>query len=92
MALAAVGDAVEAESESCLDIFFGYVRRGIANEVLRAVRRCPNLCWPILTYAHLCSTSIANEVLRTVRRCPNLSLLILTYSPPISPNLSCATD
>ena len=51
MALAAVGDAVEAESESCLDIFFGYVRRGIANEVLRAVRRCPNLSLLILTYS-----------------------------------------
>jgi len=28
------------DGESCLDVFFGYVRRGIANEVLRAVRRC----------------------------------------------------
>ena len=27
------------EGDSCLEVFFGYVRRGIANEVLRAVRR-----------------------------------------------------
>ena len=27
------------DGDSCLDVFFGYVRRGIANEVLRALRR-----------------------------------------------------
>lgn len=27
------------EGDSCLEVFFGYVRRGIANEILRAVRR-----------------------------------------------------
>jgi len=27
------------EGDSCLEVFFGYVRRGISNEVLRAVRR-----------------------------------------------------
>jgi hypothetical protein len=74
VALAAVGDAVEAEAESCLDIFFGYVRRGIANEVLRAVRRCPNLCCPILTYLHL--------------PYPHLSSPILTYPHLSSPMLT----
>jgi hypothetical protein len=32
------GDAAD-DGESCLDIFYGYVRRGDSNEVLRAVRR-----------------------------------------------------
>jgi|LauGreDrversion2_3_1035106.scaffolds.fasta_scaffold11751_2 hypothetical protein len=32
------GDGGE-DGDSCLEVFFGYVRRGIANEVLRALRR-----------------------------------------------------